>query len=260
MISYCIAVYRPVYARMLIEDLVRKTTVPFDVLVWLNVHDEPLDAFLADMQKNGAPVRILGKTPENQGMNVYRRLFAAARHPFVTQIDDDVVCISRGIAERAAQIFREFPSVRQIVANVWQDDLTTGARPPLNHYRCVSGPHGLYDGPIDGWFSIYHRSVLPVLLSVPYAPYCCIGGAMQIRLRQRRLMGVLCTRMKVFHVIGPHYAAAFSMLDFEIEKYRRLGRTDIVNWYEAPQPDIRLPELHERVARIVAALDGREAC
>ena len=35
MISYCIAVYRPVYARLLIADLVRKTSpgVPFEILL-----------------------------------------------------------------------------------------------------------------------------------------------------------------------------------------------------------------------------------
>jgi hypothetical protein len=46
------------------------------------------------------------------------------------------------------------------------------------------------------------------------------------------MRGLLCTRMKVFHVIGPQYAHYFGMLNFEIEKYRSLGRTDIVRWYE----------------------------
>jgi hypothetical protein len=44
--------------------------------------------------------------------------------------------------------------------------------------------------------------------------------------------GLLCTRMKVFHVIGPCYASLFGMLESEIRKYRDVGRPDIVEWYE----------------------------
>ena len=32
----------------------------------------------------------MGRTPENIGMSVYPRLFAAARFNMITQIDDDV--------------------------------------------------------------------------------------------------------------------------------------------------------------------------
>jgi hypothetical protein len=42
-ISYCIAVYRATYARLLLADLVAKTSVPFEILVWLNVADPALD-------------------------------------------------------------------------------------------------------------------------------------------------------------------------------------------------------------------------
>jgi hypothetical protein len=42
-ISYCIAVYRPTYARLLLADLVAKTSVTFEILVWLNVADATLD-------------------------------------------------------------------------------------------------------------------------------------------------------------------------------------------------------------------------
>ena len=68
-------------------------------------------------------------------------------------------------------------------------------------------------------------------------------------------MGLLCLKFKVFHVIGPAYASYFDMLDFEIEKYRQLGRSDIVEWYERER--VRLPskeELEPRVSRILAAL------
>lgn len=236
MISYCVAAYRPTYARMLLADLIEKTRTPFEILLWLNVCDAELEADIESARAKGADIRVLGRTPENIGMLAYVELFRAARYPLITQIDDDVVCISPGIAERAARLFEKFPRVRQIVADVWQDEHTTGARPPLEQYRLLYASEQLYSGPIDGWFSIYHRSVLPVLVSTPVSQYCNIGSAVSARLRSRGLEGVLDCGMKVFHVIGPHYAAAFGMLDFEIEKYRRLGRKEIVEWYEQQRP------------------------
>lgn len=254
MISYCIAAYRPVYSRMLIADLIRKTSVPFEILVWDNSGDGEFAEFL-DAGAANAPIVPVGRSPENIGMRAYADLFRAARHPLIVQIDDDVVCVSRQIAERASAIFAARPDVRQIVADVWQDELTTGARPPLDHYRPVDAAAGLYDGPIDGWFSIYHRSVLPLLLDTPLTDYCCLGAAIRGRLRRQRQRGLLCTQMKVFHAIGPAYASLFGMLDFEIAKYRRLGRTEIVRWYEE-EPRPAREDLEARFAAIAATLDA----
>ena len=76
------------------------------------------------------------------------------------------------------------------------------------------------------------------------------------RLAQHGQRGVLDIGMKVFHVIGPEYANAFGMLEFEIAKYRRLGRPEIVDWYEnrrnaAAPRDV----LQGRIEAIRASLD-----
>jgi hypothetical protein len=251
MISYCIAVYRPTYARLLLADLVAKTSAPYEILLWLNVQDAALEADIAAAKAQGVPLHVLGRTPENIGMTAFRALFDAARYPLLAQIDDDVVSISKGIAERAAMLFRRFPAVRQLVADVWQDELTTGARPPMDRYSAFDSGQGLYRGPIDGWFAVYHRSILPVLLALPMTPYFTLGAAVNGRLAQRGQLGLLDTGMKVFHVVGPAYAAAFGMLEFEIDKYRRLGRDDIVAWYERETPPPgSVAELADRVRLI----------
>ena len=254
MISYCVAAYRPVYARLLLADLVRKTTAPFEILVWDNSADAEFGDFLERMATQ-APLRVIGRTPENIGMRAYADLFRAARQPLIVQIDDDVLCVSRGIAERASAIFRSHPQMGQLVADVWQDEFTTGARPPMAHYRCLHAADGLYDGPIDGWFSIYHRSILPLLLSIPIADYCGLGAIVRAHLRRQGRRGVLCTRMRVFHAIGPQYASLFGMREFEVAKYRRLGRTDIVQWYETEAPAARA-ELETRFAHVTELLDA----
>jgi hypothetical protein len=256
-ISYCIAVYRPTYASLLLEDLVLKTTTPFEILVWLNVADTQLDNQIDSAVAAGVPLRVIGNTPHNIGMTAYPMLFRSARYPLITQLDDDIVCISRGIAERADCLFRRFPKVRQLVADVWQDEFTTGARPPIENYTAFDSGEGLYSGPIDGWFAIYHRSLLPLLISLPSAPYFALGAAVRARLAQRGLLGLLDCGMKVFHVIGPTYAKAFGMLQFEIEKYQRLGRHEIVAWYQRESEELLSDnDILERVRRVMSTFDN----
>jgi hypothetical protein len=257
MISYCVAVYRPTYARLLLADLVAKTSVPYEILVWLNVVDPTLDGEIDHAIAAGVPLRVIGRTPANIGMLAYRNLFREARFPLITQIDDDVVCISRGIAQRADRLFRQFPTVRQLVADVWQDEYTTGARPPLEHYSVFDAAQGLYLGPVDGWFSLYHRSILPVLLGVPMTRYFALGATIAGQLVRRGQHALLDRGMKVFHVIGPEYAAAFGMLAFEIEKYRGLNRPDIEAWYRTYSADSVSTEMvAQRIAAIRASLES----
>jgi hypothetical protein len=258
MISYCVAVYRPTYARQLLTDLVLKTSAPFEILIWLNVEDAGLDAQIDTAIKYGVPLRVIGRTPTNIGMAAYSKLFGAAKYPLIAQIDDDVVCISPGIAQRADSLFRRHPSVRQLVSDVWQDEHTTGARPPMEQYQAFDAQEGLYTGPIDGWFSIYHRSILPLLLNMPMTAYFGLGAAVRARLAWRGQHGLLDRGMKVFHVIGPEYAAAFGMLSFEIEKYRRLNRLDIVAWYEGHSVGVT-GDIGQRIAMIRASLEKAPA-
>jgi hypothetical protein len=259
-ISYCIAVYRPTYARLLLADLVEKTSVPFEILAWLNVADSSLDAEIGAAVASGVPLRVIGRTPANIGMLAYRELFRASRYPLITQIDDDVVCISRGIAQRADRLFRQFPTVRQLVADVWQDEHTTGARPPIEEYTAFDVGEGLYVGPIDGWFAIYHRSILPLLVGVPMTRYFSLGATIARQLARRGQLALLDRGMKVFHVIGPEYAAAFGMLALEIEKYRGLDRRDIESWYRRYSMDEASGEIiGRRIAAIRAALEKEPA-
>ncbi|HKU76838.1 MAG TPA: hypothetical protein VJR02_23205 [Pyrinomonadaceae bacterium] len=258
MISYCIASYRPTYSALLVQDLIRKTTAPYEILIWLNTDDERYEKFLEEQRSNGAPVRIVGKTGENIGMQAYPLLFAESQYDLIAQIDDDVVAVSRNIAEYAAEVFLKFPSVKQLVADVWQDDYTTGARPPMSSYRPVDPEHALYDGPIDGWFSVFHRSVLPLAQARYGDIYFPLGAMLRNRLRETGRLGLLCTKFKVFHVVGPQYVSHFGMLDFEIEKYRRLGRHEIVSWYESAKDKLPPPEeLSSRVKNIFANLEQR---
>jgi len=254
MISYCIASFRPVYSRHLISELVRKTSTPYEILVWLNVDDPEFDSFLADQIASGTPLRIVGRTPENIGMTAYPLLFSSSRFEMVVQIDDDVVCISPHLAERAWETFARFPKLGMLTADTWQDEYTNGARPPMEAYREVDREFGLFDGPIDGWFAIYRKSSLRMCRKMTSGRYYALGCAIKGQLRSLGQSALLCTRVKVFHVTGPQYASYFGMLKSEIDKYEALGLTALVNCYKNQQ----IPSqeyLSERIDRIRASFE-----
>jgi len=126
----------------------------------------------------------------------------------------------------------------------------------MTSYRAFEPEYGLYDGPIDGWFSVFHRSALPLIPATYGSTYFHLGAFLQSRLAASGNLGLLCTKFKVFHVIGPQYVSYFGMLDFEIEKYRNLGRTELVSWYENGKKSLpSQEELSLRVNNILAAFE-----
>lgn len=237
MISYCICVYRPRLFYILLDDLMRKTTVPYEILVWLNTRAPELEGYLDRMAYRGVPVKIIGTSPENVGMSGYKMLFHNAKYDLITQVHDDVVCVSRKIAEIAAAIFNSHENVKQLVADVVQDAFTTGGRPGDAAYTPFDLDSGLYSGPIDGWFSIYHRSILGLLLEAPYQPYFYLGSYVQMQLRARAQEGLLCRKMKVFHIAGPAYARLFETVESEVRKYTQLGDKSRAELYASLTPD-----------------------
>jgi hypothetical protein len=223
MISYCFTLYRPIYDRMLIEDLARKTTVRYEILVWINTPDPSIEGFVLEKARTGVPIRILGKTPENIGMVAYRHLISAAKGEMVVQIDDDVVRVSRRIAEIADGIFkRNLAKVKQIAADVVVDGFTWGNRAPIENYKPYPDEKGLLTGSVDGWFCIYHRSIVPLVLSQNINHFCSLGHMTQAALAKDGLHALLCTRFKVFHVVGAPYHSYYGMLDFEAAKWDSL--------------------------------------
>ncbi|MGH9203043.1 MAG: hypothetical protein ACRD2A_17595, partial [Vicinamibacterales bacterium] len=87
----------PVYSRLSLADLVRKTTAPFELLVWDNTADPAFECFLGESARADWPLRVVGRPPHNIGMRAFAELFRAARYPLIVHIDDDVLCVSRAL-------------------------------------------------------------------------------------------------------------------------------------------------------------------
>ncbi len=232
MISYCICCQRPPMASFLIKDLIKKTTVPYEILLWMNTDDKDLLDLIGKEKKAGAPIEIVGSTKHSIGMVGYKILFQRAVHDMIVQVEDTVIMVSRRIAEKAAAAFTKNPKVKQIVADVIQDKYTTGGRPPMKDYKPLDTTDELYDGPVDGWFSVYHRSVLPYLMEAPYERVFFLGSWMRARLSMAGELGVLTTRFKVFNTAGPAYANFFGTVKDEIKNFQEAQKPQRAREYE----------------------------
>lgn len=246
MISYCVCVYRPRMFYMLVDELIRKTTAPYEILIWLNTRAPELPGYIERLACRGIPIRIVGCSPDNVGMAAYKMLFLNAKHELIAQVHDDVVCVSRRIAEKAHEIFKAHKDVKQIVADVIQDPFTTGGRPGDDAYQPFPGNDKLWVGPVDGWFSIYHKSILPTLVAAPYEPYFYLGSYVQMQLKASEKHGLLCKTMKVFHTAGPAYAHLFETVESEIRKYTFLGNKPMADLYRNMASD---PTMIDQMAR-----------
>jgi len=256
LISYCLVAYRAIYCRLLVEDLIRKTSVPYEILIWVNVQDDGFVKFLEEKIPQGAPIRIIGSSTDNLGMQAFKQLFPAAQGEMVVQLDDDVIAISRRAAEIAHGIFARYRDVGIVGGHVWQDRWTTGGRPPLKSYIAHNPAEGLFVGPIDGGFTVYRKSLTHLIDGMRNAPYFALGVEMIGRASQIGYRAFLCPKILMFHVTGPVYTSHFGLLDFEIEKYKAVLRKDLVAEYENARNSLPPPEeIATEIMRICHAIE-----
>jgi hypothetical protein len=225
--------YRAFYARRLLGEIVKKTSLPYELLVWLNLEDPGLESCIQELTAAGYPIRVVGKTPHNIGMEAFKPMIEQAQGELVVQLEDDVLFISRKAGEIAGDIFSRHPEIGMLSADVWQDELSNGGHPPPESYTCVDGQNQLFEGPIDGGLSIYPRNSVSLLLESSFTVYFGMGRDMHFRLHQAGQKAYKCRRIRIFHVSGPIYHSMFpGMVDFEIAKYRRIGHKVMVDAFE----------------------------
>lgn len=231
MISYCLCLSRFAQGSMALRELIEKTKVPYEILVWMNTSDHRLIDTIQTLQAELAPIRVVGSTPNDIGMQGYRILFEQAKYDMIAQVDEHVILLQKGIAEKAAAIFKKYKDVKMVVADVIQDKYTDGGRPPMDQYKVFDEANGLYDGPVDGWFAIYDKALFPALYDVNYDRSFFLGSWARGKAISMKYRGLLCNQMKVFHAYGPAYAELFGTRAEEATRIRYFGNHPLADLY-----------------------------
>jgi hypothetical protein len=251
-LSYMLPSYRAFYTSRLLGEIAKKTTLSYEFLIWLNLSDAGLESYIRTLISAGCPIRIVGKTPENIGMAAFKPMIEQAKGEMLVQLEDDVLFVSRRAGEIAGDIFARRPDIGMLTADVWQDEFSNGGHPRPEHYKCVDEADQLYEGNIDGGFSVYPRKYVPLLLQTVFPQYFGMGAAMHCRLQGAGKKAYKCRRMRMFHLCGPVYHSLFpGMLEFELAKYRRIGHKGMVSVFEAQSKTLPPREILEQRFRAI---------
>ena len=175
---------------------------------------------------------------ENEGLQAYHRLFAAARGKYVVVVDDDVLEFPHGLDAIFDRYMTAFTDYGFLCLNVVQNEHTDGAKPPADAYTLdVRGDLTVERGPAGGWCACFrrrHHTLLKPLIrrrtvSMASGEDGMLSTVFATYLRKKH--GVIRDHV-CFHASGPYYAARYGHLDREIEKYRSAGLSEFVTAYE----------------------------
>lgn len=254
--TYLLLVLRPYYASKLLSEIVRKTTSPYEVVVWMNCDSLEFEKRLSFLRSQGAPIRLVGKTPENIGMAAFRAMIGESAGDLLVQLDDDVIMISRRAVEFAREALSGRKDLGMVVASVWQDEYTSGAHGFPSSYILKDPEHCLYDGVIDGGFTFYPRESLEAMMKCSFSKYGGLGAETIHHLEQEGKVGYLSRRIKMFHLHGPIYHWYFNHLEEEIRKYRAVGFHAMADLYERHAEYPTRGKLAQKLKEIEAHFDS----
>jgi len=186
--------------------------------------------------------RILTRR-KNNGLNSYKKLFGAALGEYIVDVDDDVLEFPKNSDQLFAEYMKSFPDYGYLAMNVIQNELTNGARPPLDEYvEEVRGDKTVLRGPTGGWCSCFRRSdyrklrreFLSTDLNMAYGEDSFLTEYLEERLF---LKSGIIRDAYCFHASGPDYAKQYGHLPREIEKYANSNLDSFVEDYEAYRDD-----------------------
>jgi GT2 family glycosyltransferase len=203
--------------------LANTTDVEFEVVVWNNASDDGTTEYLDAVAAHDPRVRVLHSS-ENVGLNGVARGVREARGVYIVEMDDDVLDLPPGWLAEMIRVFDAVPRAGYLAANVVVNDLTTGAKPPANHYRTRDFGDGavVEIGPAGGWCSITSRKVVASVggfLEMPGRVFFAEDEDFARRCRSHRFRVGVIRDVVVYHATGLAANEAFGYLGVYEAKY-----------------------------------------
>ena len=141
--------------------------VEYEVLVWNNGSDDGTKEYLDEIAAKYPRVRPIHH-PENVGLNAVALSVKAARGYYIVELDDDVVQFPDDWLAKMLHAFKKVPQIGYVVANVVQDECTTGEKDVPEAYTIVDYDGVVMEhGPAWGWCSMTSLEVLSRIGNFP---------------------------------------------------------------------------------------------
>jgi GT2 family glycosyltransferase len=160
----------------------------------------------------------------NIGVNAVAETVKLAKGFYLIEMDDDVLKVPKGWLKEMIRVFNKVPNAGYLAANVVQNELTNGAKPPAECYQVVDYGDGVVieHGPTGGWCTITSREVIEKIgnfLQIPgkiffsedgdFVNRCTLGGYN---------VGII-RNVVVFHATGLEMNKKYGCLDVCKLKY-----------------------------------------
>ncbi len=139
----------------------------YEVIVWNNGSDDGTKEYLDEIAAKHPQVRPI-HNPENVGLNAVALSVALARGYYIVELDDDVVRFPDDWLAKMLRAFKKVPQIGYVVANVVQDESTTGEKDIPEAYQIVDYDGTIMEhGPAWGWCSMTSLDVLSRIGNFP---------------------------------------------------------------------------------------------
>jgi len=139
----------------------------YEVIVWNNGSDDGTKEYLDEIAAKHPRVRPI-HSPENVGLNAVALSVARARGYYIVELDDDVVRFPDDWLGKMLCAFKKVPKIGYVVANVVQDEFTTGEKDVPEAYQIVDYDGTIMEhGPAWGWCSMTSLEVLSNIGNFP---------------------------------------------------------------------------------------------
>jgi GT2 family glycosyltransferase len=194
----------------------------YEVIVWNNGSTDGTKEYLDQIAEAHPQVRAINH-PENVGLNAVALAVAQARGYYIVELDDDVVRFPDDWLAKMLHAFKKVPQIGYLVANVIQDETTTGEKDIPEAYQVVDYEGVVMEhGPAWGWCSMTSLEVLSRVGNFPrrrgrlnftededYVRRCLKAGYTPAILQE----------VVVFHASGAELNDKYGYLESCLQKY-----------------------------------------
>jgi GT2 family glycosyltransferase len=216
--------------------------VDAEVVVWDNASTDGTGEYLDEMASRH-PVLRIHHSRENIGLNAFGDGVKLTRGFYIVELDDDVVKLPEHWLSEILRAFKAVPRAGCLAANVVQDDMTNGAKPPAENYTPREYPGGVVieEGPPGGWCTMTSLEVLGLVgnfRSKRGRIFALVDGDFALRCVRRGLVIGIVRDVVVYHAVGAVLNQLYGHLDTYEKKYSQ---------------DERFAPQREEIARLRAA-------
>ena len=180
--------------------------VEYELIVWDNASTDGTAEYLDSIASLHSQVRVIHHA-DNIGLNAIPACARLARGDYLLKIDDDVLEVPPQWLTEMIRAFEVVPRAGYLAANVVQDEVTNGAKPPQDNYRTLDYGEGVIveHGPTGGWCTITSRAVVRRIggfLEMPGSIFFPEDGDFARRCSRRLYRVGIVRDVRVYHATG----------------------------------------------------------